>query len=210
MIIILIFYSILFSWEGEITLTNGYTLRGDVSVEGQNHLRISRKNWSIKIPRNEIKSIKIIAKYEKPDPILEILTEKTQKPNIYDSIIKDAAEENGIDFHLVKAVISVESQFNKYLISKKGAMGLMQLLPSTAKLLGVKNIFDPAENISAGVKFLKILLKEFDGQLTLALAAYNAGPGNVKKYNGIPPFLETQQFILDVMRKYRFYKKSHY
>lgn len=122
--------------------------------------------------------------------------------NAFDDIILSAATTFGIDRGLVKAVIHTESGFNPQAISKPGAQGLMQLMPATAAQYDVGNAFDPAENIHAGTRHLSYLIKRYNNNLELALAAYNAGEGNVKKYNGIPPFAETQDYVQRVMSRY--------
>jgi Rod binding domain-containing protein len=116
-----------------------------------------------------------------------------------DKIINSAAEENKIDPKLVKAVIVQESGGDPYAISAKGAKGLMQLMDGTAKMLGVTDPFDIKQNVHAGVKYLASLLKKFDGNIANALAAYNAGPGAVEKYGGIPPYDETRKYVSNIM-----------
>jgi hypothetical protein len=113
----------------------------------------------------------------------------------YNEIIVEAARRFDVDAALVSAVIKAESDYNPKCLSNKGARGLMQLMPATAERFGVTNSFDPAENIYAGTRYLRWLLKTFDGNADLAVAAYNAGEGNIWKYNGVPPFRETVNYI---------------
>lgn len=121
----------------------------------------------------------------------------------YSPHISRAANKHNLDPDLVRAVIMVESRFKVDAISPKGATGLMQLMPLTALDYGVTNIFDPEENIQAGSRYLRYLLDLFKGDLRLSLAGYNAGPGAVKQYNGIPPFPETQDYVKKVISAYR-------
>ena len=118
--------------------------------------------------------------------------------NQYDDIIEQASKKFGLSKNLIYAVIGQESAGNSNAVSPKGARGLMQLMTNTAKSLGVTNVFNPKENIFAGSKYLKKLLDKFDGVLELALAAYNAGPNAVEKYNGIPPYEETKKYVSKV------------
>jgi len=121
----------------------------------------------------------------------------------YRELVSAAASRYGVDAELISSVMEVESHFDAKAISPKNARGLMQLLPETAARLGVKNIFDPQENIEAGTRYLKELLQLYNNNLTLALAAYNAGPDKVQKYGNVPPYRETVSYVNQVTRKYQ-------
>ncbi len=118
------------------------------------------------------------------------------------SMISQIADKHGIDEDLIKAVIKQESGFNTRAKSKAGAMGLMQLMPATAASLGVKDPFNPVQNVEGGTKYLKSMLDKYNGNIILALAAYNAGPGAVDKYDGVPPYKETQNYIRNILANY--------
>jgi hypothetical protein len=121
----------------------------------------------------------------------------------YNDIIIGAAKRFDVDAALVSAVIKAESDYDPRTLSNKGARGLMQLMPATAQRFGVTNSYDPAENIYAGTRYLRWLLKTFDDNADLAVAAYNAGEGNVWKYNGVPPFRETVNYINRISKHIR-------
>ena len=118
----------------------------------------------------------------------------------YEASITEHARRQGVSSDLVRAVIQVESAFNPVAVSNKGAMGLMQLMPATAQELGVSNPFDPDQNIRGGVTYLKQLLTRYDDKVELALAAYNAGIGNVEKYGAVPPFKETRNYVSKITK----------
>lgn len=124
----------------------------------------------------------------------------------YDSLIRTASGRYSVDADLIRAVIKTESDFNAMARSHKGAMGLMQLMPDTARLHNVMDAYDPGENVEGGVRHLRMLLDRYRGDLELSLAAYNAGSGAVEKHRGIPPFAETQEYVRRVLRFYDSYR----
>ncbi|MGC2479156.1 MAG: lytic transglycosylase domain-containing protein, partial [Candidatus Sulfotelmatobacter sp.] len=123
-------------------------------------------------------------------------------PGDIDSAIEAAAARHNVDPNLVRAVVKVESNFNPNAVSRKGAMGLMQLMPSTARQLKVRNPFDPVQNVDAGVRHLKQLLESYDGDIKLTLAAYNAGAGAVARSSGVPRYAETQNYVRRITNLY--------
>jgi hypothetical protein len=126
-------------------------------------------------------------------------------PSAYDDIIMAKAKLHQVDFALIKAIIHVESSFNPYAVSDRGAKGLMQVMPTTAQRHGIHDIYDPAQNIEAGVRFVKRLSTLFNNKQHLILAAYNAGENAVIRYNGIPPYPETELFVRKVLQAKRQY-----
>lgn len=144
-----------------------------------------------------------------PDPAPQLTTatalpppSSANIPSAYLDIITRACDRHGVDPSLVHAIVKVESDFNPYALSRKGAMGLMQLMPQTAVELNVKNSFNPMENIDGGVKYLRYLIDRYEGNLSLALAAYNSGETAVKRWGTIPPFKETQSYVQRILKIY--------
>jgi soluble lytic murein transglycosylase-like protein len=176
-------------------------------MESQNQVQISINQLT---PEPEVRAVSALS----PDPglIQALRTQTAQKPSFdkksknYEALIQTAAKEHEVSPALVKAVIQAESRFNSQAVSSQGAVGLMQVLPSTARSVGVKSPLPPKENITAGVKYLKVLLREFDDEEYLAVAAYNCGPDMIKRYgNKLPPFTETRTFVARVMEYYQSY-----
>ncbi|MFA6008490.1 MAG: lytic transglycosylase domain-containing protein [Desulfobacteraceae bacterium] len=124
----------------------------------------------------------------------------------FNDIIEEAASANNVSSSLIKAMIKVESNFNPNAVSPKGAKGLMQIMPGTMRDLNIDNPFNPYENVMGGSKYIRDLLRRFNNELTLALAAYNAGPGMVEKYNNVPPFEETIGYVQKVLHFHRMYQ----
>ena len=153
------------------------------------------------VAKTSLAPIAVTRSASKPEGLVTTLEEfrlKSAKPT-YDELIKEASKRHGLPEALIRAVIMTESAFDPLAVSHAGAQGLMQLMPALQKDMGVSNAFDPRENIMAGAQYLKSLLEAQKGNVRLALASYNAGPGNVKRYRGIPPFKETRRYVSKIM-----------
>jgi hypothetical protein len=171
----------------------GYELRGETY-----HLQMS--GGSVEIPAGEVVSIE-------PEEVFEPLPAPLSDTTPFQKLIRAAAERYSVDADLIHCVIAVESNFNPNAISPKNARGLMQLLPQTAARLGVKSIFDPAENIDGGTRYLRDLLGKYNNNLNLALAAYNAGPNKVERFgHRVPPYAETRNYVQSINRAYGKFK----
>ena len=149
-----------------------------------------------------------IKSVEKTARIKERSLRKKKKESLYHPIILRAAKRHRVDPALVKAIIMAESGYNAQAVSKRGASGLMQLMPNTAKALGVKNAFDPEHNVNGGVKYFRDLLDQFDDDVKLAVAAYNAGSSKVRKHRDVPPIRATQLYVKKVFEYYQYYKRE--
>src|SRR6185437_1296121 len=158
--------------------------------------RLTFRGGVIEVPARDIVSIELEDTFRAIPPA----PAAAQEP--YENLIRLAAEKNGLDEALIEDVIKAESNFNPKAASRKRARGLMQLLPETAAEYSVRDVFDPAQNIAAGTHYLKDLLTRYRGDLKLALAAYNAGPEVVDRYGGVPPFLETRQYVQRILSAY--------
>lgn len=137
------------------------------------------------------------------------LTLSRYSSNTYDEMITEASQKHGVSFPLLKAVIKVESDFNPRAVSRAGALGLMQIMPENAKAFRMRDPFDPRENILTGTQYFRELLERFNGKLHLALAAYNAGPTVVDRYNRIPPIKETEDYVERVMKYFQLFKNNY-
>lgn len=157
------------------------------------------KNIEKDIKAKELKVIKVSAAEKETD-------RETLSFSPYHHIILKTAERYDVDPALIRAVIAVESSNNPTAVSKSGAKGLMQLMPGTAKELGVEDIFNPQSNIEGGTRYLHRMLTRFNGDITLALAAYNAGSRHVLNYGGVPPFKETRRYVKKVLEQYKIYQ----
>ncbi len=164
----------------------GYQLSGE-------QVRLTMEGGSVEVAADEILSV------EREDVFAAPPAPPVAPPTgPYGELIRTAAEKHGVDEKIIHHLIAVESNFNPRAVSRKQARGLMQLLPQTAARYSVSNVFDPAQNIDAGTRYLKDLLARFHDSLPLALAAYNAGPEVVERYGGIPPLRETQNYVRQI------------
>jgi Transglycosylase SLT domain len=179
--------------SGQRLTVTGYQLLGD-------KYRLQMNGGFVEIPREEVVAIE-------PEEVFTPIV-VTVKPGAlaqnaqFGQFIQSAATRFHVDADLISSVIAIESNFNPKAVSRRNARGLMQLIPGTANRLGVRNVFDPAENIDAGTRYLGELLHRYDNDLILALAAYNAGPERVQKYGRVPPFPETMSYVKRVKHTY--------
>jgi soluble lytic murein transglycosylase-like protein len=180
-------------------LTNGQTMKiSGHRTEGEIVLLLLKGGGEVGTPASQIRGFV-------PDEVLDEVAAPGTRAEL-EALAADVARRHGLDPALVLAVASVESGFQPKAVSRKGAQGLMQLMPDTATSLGVADAFDPETNLEGGSRYLAELITLYGGDLTKALAAYNAGPGAVKRHGGVPPFQETRAYVKKVLERYK--KKS--
>jgi hypothetical protein len=175
--------------SGQRLTVTGYELLGD-------KYRLQMKGGFVEVPADQVVAI------EPEDVFTPVPAAQLVPQPFYHDLVEAAAKRYNMDADLITSVIAVESNFDPKAVSRKNARGLMQLLPETAAQLGVKNIDDPAENIDGGTRYLRDLLQKYNNDLSLALAAYNAGPDKVQLYGRVPPFSETLSYVRRVKRGY--------
>ena len=181
-------------------LRNGFSIRHErhetVGATTRLYMHAALDSGYIDVPTTEIESFETAP----PDP--QEAATQTPKPQDLASIVSSASARNQVDADFIASVIRAESANNPRAVSRKGAQGLMQLMPQTANRLGVKDTFDPAENVDGGVRYLRELLLLYDNDMIKTLAAYNAGPQRVQQYKGLPPYRETHAYVASVIRDY--------
>jgi soluble lytic murein transglycosylase-like protein len=186
-------------------LGTGKTLKIEALVCGASTCLASLKGGDVEIRAVDVERVEPDEEVE-AEPMSALATDKpagdSPSPRTIEQLVTDAARKYALPRSLVRAVAKAESAFDPAAISPKGARGLMQLMPGTARELGVRNAFDPAENIDAGARLLRQLLERYEGRLAFALAAYNAGAGAVAKHKGVPPYGETRRYIQKVVRDF--------
>jgi len=175
-----------------------------LGVAEQIYKRLTGENFSTEVLNPKLEPLTKQPKIEVNKNTQEILSVKPSNQSLnrlskFEDIINHASDTYGVDKNIIKSVILAESSAKENAVSSANAKGLMQIIDSTADYLGINNVFDPKENIMGGAKYLSELLRKYNGNLKFALAGYNAGPGNVDKYNGIPPFTETQTYVKRVI-----------
>lgn len=174
--------------SGQRLTVTGYQLLGD-------KYRLQLAGGSVEVAVEDVTAIE-------PEEVFTPLPAKPEVKPPFRELVEAAAARYKVDADLITSVIAVESNFDPKAVSRKNARGLMQLLPETAARLGAQNIFDPRENIDAGTRYLRDLLQKYNNDLVLALAAYNAGPENVRVYGRVPPFAETISYVRRVKHSY--------
>jgi soluble lytic murein transglycosylase-like protein len=203
------FFDSIFQFEISDQISKGTGL----GVAEQIYKRLTGEDFSPEVLNPKLDVLKKPEKIETHTnssniPVIKPTDQSINRLSKYDDIINEASETFGVDKNIIKSVILAESSAKENAVSTASAKGLMQIIDSTAQYLGINNVFDPKENIMGGAKYLSQLLRKYNGELKFALAGYNAGPGNVDKYNGIPPFPETQTYVKRVIGYLQNFKET--
>jgi len=178
-------------------LSTGATMKVSAQrAEGDTIVLVLKGGGEVGVPASMLRGIV-------PDEVLEEIRPTGAGPVDLERLVAEAAERHSLDPALVMAVVGVESGFQAQAVSPKGAQGLMQLMPRTAREMGVADAFDPAANLDGGSRYLSSLVARYEGDLTRALAAYNAGMGAVARHGGVPPYAETRRYVQKVLGRYQ-------
>jgi hypothetical protein len=178
-------------------LSTGATMKVSAErVEGDTVVLVLKGGGEVGVPAAMLRGIV-------PDEVIEEIRPTANGPVDFERLVAESAQRHGLDPALVRAVVGVESGFQPQAVSPKGAQGLMQLMPATARDLGVTDPFDPAANLDGGSRHLSALVVRYEGDLTKALAAYNAGMGAVARHGGVPPYAETRKYVQKVLGRYQ-------
>lgn len=173
-----------------------------LSLDGDYFILVLENQSSIAVPRSRVDTVqRYTPMVVEPEVIPETPQPWTRVAGEYAELIRTAAKEYDLDPAVITAMIQVESNFDQFAVSHKGACGLLQLIPATAERFGVQDVFDAADNVNGGAKYFRWLLDKFENRMEFALAAYNAGENVVLRYNGIPPYRETRDYVAKVLRK---------
>lgn len=186
-------------WAGEsVVLNNGFRVRAERHEATNNGVRLYLPGggW-VDVRGDDISRIEADEPQTAPAVEMQPVARLT-----LEEIVRTSGERNGLDPDLIHSMIAAESAGDPRAVSSKGALGLMQLMPGTARLLNVSDAFDPTQNVEAGTQYIRRLLAQYHGDLGLALAAYNAGPGKVDAYKGVPPYRETRDYVIRVIRSF--------
>jgi soluble lytic murein transglycosylase-like protein len=181
-------------------LHNGFTIRHRTRETRNGLVRLyldDEKKTFVDVPAEEVENYS-----SEPDPVLPVVPAAAKPAKSTVQIVSEASRKHGVDSDFIRSVIKQESAGNANAVSRTGARGLMQLMPGTALQLGVNDSFSPEQNVHGGTTYLKELLERYNGDAIKALAAYNAGPGAVDRYKGIPPYRETQEYVKRVVSDY--------
>jgi len=187
----------------QVEFVDGRTMLVEsISLDGDFFVLVLENSSSIAVPRSRVATVQRYSPVvPEPEPEPETPQPWAVVAGEYAEMIRTVAAEHDLDPAVITAMIQVESNFDPFAVSHKGACGLLQLIPATAERFGVKDVFDAADNVAGGAKYFRWLLDTFENRMEFALAAYNAGENVVRRYNGIPPYRETRDYVARVMRK---------